>query len=80
MPFAAMWMSPEVITLSEVTSERERQMPYNTTCIQNLKYEIETDSQTEEEICGCHGGNQVREGWTGAGDQQKQTLIYRMDK
>ena len=28
MPFAATWMDPEIIILSEVKSERERQIPY----------------------------------------------------
>ena len=29
MPFAATWMDLEMITPSEVKSERERQMPYD---------------------------------------------------
>ena len=37
MPFAATWMQPEIQILSEV-SQREKQMPYDITCMQNLKY------------------------------------------
>ena len=53
MPFAATWMDPEIIILSEVGSERERQIPYDTMYMWNLKYdtnepiyETEADSQT----------------------------------
>ena len=53
MPFAATWMQLEIIILSEVKSERERQIPYDITYMWNLKYdtnepiyETETDSQT----------------------------------
>ena len=53
MPFAATWMQLEIIILSEV-SQKERQIPYNITNMQNLKcdtneviYETETDSQIE---------------------------------
>ena len=50
-PFAATWMDPEIITLSEVKLERERQIPYDITYMWNLKYytnklTYETDSQT----------------------------------
>ena len=51
MPFAATWMDLEIIILSK--SNRERQIPYDTTYMWNLKYdtteptyEIETDSRT----------------------------------
>ena len=52
MPFAATWMNLEIIILSEIKSERERQIPYNITYMWNLKYDTneliyETDSQTE---------------------------------
>ena len=39
MPFAATWMQPEITTLSEVKSERERQIPYDITYMGNLKYD-----------------------------------------
>ena len=36
MPFAATWMKLETLILSEVKSERERQIPYDITYIWNL--------------------------------------------
>ena len=51
--FAATWMQLEIIMLSEVKSERVRQIPYDITYMWNLKYgtnepiyEKETDTQT----------------------------------
>ena len=38
MPFSATRMQLEIIILSEVKSERERQIPYDTTYMWNLKY------------------------------------------
>ena len=38
MPFAATWMELETLILSEVKSERERQIPYDNTFIWNLIY------------------------------------------
>ena len=38
MPFAATWMELETLILSEVKSERERQIPYDITYIWNLIY------------------------------------------
>ena len=53
MPFAATWMELETIILSEVKSERKRQISCAITYMWNLKYdtktliyETETDSQT----------------------------------
>ena len=53
MSFAAIWMDLEIITLSEVRSERERQIPHDIIYRGNLKhgtnepiYKIETDSWT----------------------------------
>ena len=40
MPFVATWMQLEIITLSEVSQERERQIPNDITCVENLKYGI----------------------------------------
>ena len=37
MPFAATWMDLEIIILSEVKSERERQIPYDIPYMWNLK-------------------------------------------
>ena len=38
MPFAATSRQPEMIILSEVKLERERQIPYDITYMWNLKY------------------------------------------
>ena len=38
MSFAATWMELETLILSEVKSERERQIPYDITYIWNLIY------------------------------------------
>ena len=53
MPFAATGMKLEIIILSKVKSVRERQIPYEITYRQNLKYstnepiyKTEIDSQT----------------------------------
>ena len=53
MPFAATWTDLEIIILSEVKSDRERQTPHDTTYMWNLKYdtnepiyETETESWT----------------------------------
>ena len=55
MPCAATWMDPEMITLSAVNSDRERQIPFDITYIWNLNndtnkliYKMETDSQTQK--------------------------------
>ena len=37
MPFAATWMNLEIIILSEVKSDRERQILYDITYMWNLK-------------------------------------------
>ena len=53
MPFAATWMNLENIMLTEVKSDRERQILYDITHMWNLKnntndsiYKTETDLQT----------------------------------
>ena len=38
MPFAAKWMELETLILSEVKSERERQIPHDIAYIWNLIY------------------------------------------
>ena len=55
MPFAAIWMKLDMIILSEVKSERGRQIPYGIAYMWNLKYgtnelmyKRETDSQTQK--------------------------------
>ena len=50
MPFAATWMQLEIIVLSEVKSERERQTPYDITYTWTLKYDTnEPINETETE-------------------------------
>ena len=53
MLFAATWMDLEIVIVSEVRSDRERQRPYDITYMWNLKYDTneliyktETDSET----------------------------------
>ena len=55
MPSAATWRELETLILSEVKSERGRQIPYDITYMQNLKYgtnepiyKTEIDSQTQK--------------------------------
>ena len=45
MPFAATWMQLEIIILSDV-SQKERQIPYNITYIQNLEKAMAPHSST----------------------------------
>ena len=44
MPFTAAWMDLEIITLSEV---REREISYDTPCMQNLKRNDTNNSLTK---------------------------------
>ena len=67
MPFVAISVDLETIILSEIR-EQERQIPYITQTIWNLRcgtnefiHDTETDSQREQ-ACGCQGV----EGWTGS--------------
>ena len=69
MPFAATWMDPEIITLSQ--SERERQIPYDITYNWNLIYSTNEVFYRKEnhglgkQTCGCPG---VRgRAWEGSG-------------
>ena len=62
MPFAATWIELEILILSEVKSERERQVPYVITYMWNLKYgtkdpiyKTEIDHRHGEQTCGCWG-------------------------
>ena len=62
MPFAATWMELETLILSEVKSERERQIPYDSTYIWNLIYGTNEPLHRKEnhglgeQTCGCQGG------------------------
>ena len=41
MPSAATWMNLEITILSEVKSERKRQIPYDIIYMRNLKYDTD---------------------------------------
>ena len=48
IPLAATWMDLEIIILSEVKPERERQIPYDITYVWNIKYDTnELNYETE---------------------------------
>ena len=85
MLFAATWMNLEIIQTKQSKSERERQIPYDITCMWNLKYD------TNELISGTETDSQIwktdkwllrsgRKDGSGVCDQQMQTIIYRTDK
>ena len=72
MPSAAAWMQLEAIILSEIKSERERQIQHYIPCMQNLKYETnepnyETKavSQTYRTDLWLPRGRGLGEGWNG---------------
>ena len=62
MPFAAIWMKLRMIILSEVKSERGRQIPYGIAYMWNLKYGTNEPFHRQEnhghgeQTCGCQGG------------------------
>ena len=59
MPFAATWMQLEILIISEVKSERERQIPYDITYNWNLisstnEHLLRKENHgLGEETCGC---------------------------
>ena len=62
MPFVVTWMQLEILILSEVKSDRERQIPCNITYIWNPKYstnklicKTETDSDIENRLVVAKG-------------------------
>ena len=59
MPFEPTWIGLEIIILSEV-SQRERQIPYDVTCMWNLK-----KADTDELICK-----------TGTDSQTQKTILW----
>ena len=72
MPFVATWMDLDIIILSAMTG-RERQIPYDITYMQNLKYdtndliyEIEIDSDIKNRLEIYQGKEVVSEGWIGS--------------
>ena len=77
-----MWMSLEIIILSEIR-QREIQLPYDVMSMWNLKcgtretiYETEKELRTERTDWWLSRG---RDG-LGVWDQKMQTIIYRMNK
>ena len=69
MPCAATGMQREILNFSEVSEARERQTPYETTSMWNLKcgtddstYRTETDSQTWKTAVWLPRGK-GRDGW-----------------
>ena len=70
MSFVAIWMELESLILSEVKSEREGQIPYDSTYVWNLKYgtdepiyQRETDSQTWRADVWLPRGRERRRDW-----------------
>ena len=71
MSFAATWMDLEIIILSK--SERERQIPYDTTYMwnqnmiqMNLLTKEKQAHRHKEQTWSCQGGETMREGWIGS--------------
>ena len=48
MPFAATWMDLEIVILSEVKSDTERQISYDTTYMWNIKKRVQMNLFTIE--------------------------------
>ena len=65
MPSAAAWMQLEAIILSEIKSERERQIQNYIPCMQNLKYETKAVSQAYRTDLWLPRGRGLGEGWNG---------------
>ena len=58
-------MDLEIFILSEVKSERERQILYDITYMWNPKYdtkEVIYEAETGSQTCGCQGGGKQRRG------------------
>ena len=58
MPFEATWMDLEITTLSKL--ERERQIPYDITYMQNITYDTnepthETETESENRLVVAKG-------------------------
>ena len=54
MPFAATWMDLEIIILSKVKSDRERQISYDITYMWNLKKMIQMNLFTKQKSTHRH--------------------------
>ena len=87
MSLAATWKDLDIIILSEVKSDRERQISYGITYMWKLKYDTneliyktETDSQTQKKNLWLPKGKGWERNKLGVLDQQIQTTIYKTDK
>ena len=65
MSFATTWMDLEIIILSEVKSQRERQIPYDITYMWSLKYDINEPIYETETDIDCPVERGVGDRWTG---------------
>ena len=77
-------MQPEILLL--VKSERERQIPYDITYMQNLNYstndlsiEQKQTHRHREQTCGSQGGVEKEWDEEGVWGQQMQAITFRMD-
>ena len=82
---AILWeMGLYIIILSEVKSERERQIPYDITYMWSLKYDTKRNlpikqKQTHrhrEQTYGCHEGEAAGRNGFGVRNEQMQGIIY----
>ena len=87
MPFAASWMDLWNIILSEISQNEKRQIPYDITYLQNLKYDTNeltyaTDSQPQRTNLWLPKRREVGKGWIGSLGlaDANNNIIYRMDK
>ena len=88
MPFAATWMQLEMIILSEVVSQKEKDKYHITSLIRGIYNMAQMTLSTKqkrthrhrEQTCGCQGEGEWGREELGVWDKQMQTIIYRMDK
>ena len=82
MPFAATWMDPQIIILSEV-SQTEKDKYHGITCVWNLKndtneliYKTEIDSQTQKTTLWLRKGKGGEGGINQEFGNNRYTLLY----
>ena len=84
MPFAATWMDLEIVILSEVQSDRERQISYDIAWMWNLKKCYKwTYLQNRNRVTDVENKLMVTRGESGVGGRDKlgltYTLMYKID-